>query len=458
MKKFFGDKKFYKMLLVILLPILLQQFITQFVNMIDNIMVGRVGNDEMIGVSLANQLLFVLMLGIFGAMSGASIFGSQFFGAQDKEGYQESFRFKWLIGLILIAIGCAILFPLSDELIGAFIKGVEGEYSNGERVLEVGKEYLYIMIIGFLPFLIKEIYASSLREQRETLFPMICGVVAIFTNLVLDWAMIFGHLGFKEMGVIGAAWATVIARVVEMLMIVLYTHFRIRKYVFLQGVYKKLYVSFKNIRKFLAKTFPLMGNEILWSIGMTMVVNCLSIRGLDVIGAINIRNTVTNVFIVTGNSVGAASGIILGNLIGAGKSEEAHATSYKLISSAILISLVLTLFEFLLSYVIPEIFNTSEEIIASAERLIRASSILLPIFVFNTTCYFILRCGGKMLLTFGFDAMYIWAVRIPIAFILAKYTNIDIVLLCLCVEGADILKTFVGYILVDKGIWLKKLV
>ena len=166
MKKFIGDKRFYKMLFTILLPIIAQQFITQFVSMIDNIMVGRVGNDEMIGVSLGNQLLFVLMLGIFGAMSGASIFGTQFYGANDKEGYQESFRFKWLIGLVLIGLGFFILFTFSDELVGAFIKGVEGEYSNGDRVLEVGKQYLYIMLVGMLPFLIKEIYASSLREQK----------------------------------------------------------------------------------------------------------------------------------------------------------------------------------------------------------------------------------------------------------------------------------------------------
>lgn len=340
MKKFIGDKRFYKMLFTVLVPILLQQFITQFVSMIDNIMVGRVGNDEMIGVSLGNQLLFVLMLGIFGAMSGASIFGTQFFGAKDKEGYQESFRFKWLIGLILIGIGFFILFTFSDSLVGAFIKGVEGEYSNGERVLEVGKEYLYIMLVGMLPFLIKEIYASSLREQQETLFPMICGVSAIFVNLILDWAMIFGHLGFKPMGVIGAAIATVIARVVEMLMVVLYTHFRIKKYAFLQGVYKKLYVKFSNVKKFLAKTIPLMGNEILWSLGMTMIVNCLSFRGLDILGAINIRNTVNSVFIVTGNSMGVASSIVLGNMIGAGSSEEAHDTSYKLMFGAVLIAIV----------------------------------------------------------------------------------------------------------------------
>ena len=458
MKKFIGDKKFYRLLFAILLPIIAQQFITQFVSMIDNIMVCRVGNDEMIGVSLGNQLLFVLMLGIFGAMSGASIFGTQFFGANDKEGYQESFRFKWLVGLILIGLGFFVLFTFSDELIGAFIKGVEGEYSNGERVLEVGKSYLYIMLVGMLPFLIKEIYASSLREQKETFFPMICGITAILVNMVLDWAMIFGHLGFKEMGAIGAAIATVVARLVEMLMVVIYTHARIKKYSFLKGVYKKLYVSFSNIRKFLSKTIPLMGNEIFWSLGMTMIVNCLSFRGLDTLGAINIRNTVNSVFIVTGNSMGVASSIVLGNLIGAGKTEEAHDTSYKLLSGAVIIAVFLALFEFGLSFVIPGLFNTSSEIKANAVELIRAGSILLPIFVFNTTCYFILRTGGKIYITLAFDSLFIWSVRLPLAYFLARYTGLNIVLVCLIMEGSDILKTIVGYVLVDKGIWLKKLV
>ena len=120
-KAFIGDKKFYKTLLVIVIPIVLQQFITQFVSLIDNLMIGQIGNSEMTGVSLGNQLLFVFNLMIFGAISGASIFASQYFGAEDKKGYQQTFKFKWMMGIFFFVVSTLIFVLFSEELLSFFI-------------------------------------------------------------------------------------------------------------------------------------------------------------------------------------------------------------------------------------------------------------------------------------------------------------------------------------------------
>ena len=208
--KFFGDKKFYLMLLGVVLPIILQQFITQFVSLLDNLMIGNIGNSEMTGVALGNQLLFIFNLMIFGSLSGASIFASQYFGANDKKGYQQTFKFKWVVGLFFFVLTTIIFVLFNEPLIKFFINSNADDYSDPVVVLNSGKQYLLIMIFGNLPFVIKEIYATSLREMKETKVPMICGVIAILVNLVFNTLLIFGYLGFPKLGVAGAAIATVI--------------------------------------------------------------------------------------------------------------------------------------------------------------------------------------------------------------------------------------------------------
>ena len=457
-KKFIGDKKFYKALLFIVVPIVLQQFITQFVALLDNLMVGRVGNDEMIGVSLGNQLIFVFNLGIFGCLSGASIFATQFFGAQDKDGYQETMRFKFLMGIGIFLIALIVFLLFDDQLLGAFINSSEGEFSNPIVVLESGKSYLRIMLIGLLPFVIKEIYSTSLREMQETMFPMISGVVAIFVNLIINYLLIFGSFGFPKLGIIGAAVGTVVSRFVEMFLVLIYTHVKANRFKFVKGLFNKPIVSFNSFKRFIPMTMLLLSNELMWSLGLTMIVQSYSYRGLDVVGALNICNTVNNVFITVGTSLGNATAIILGNLLGAGKNGEAKAASYKILFASICFSTIFACFEIGASFLVPNIYNTSDSIKLMARQMIIIASIFLPFHAFNTCCYFTLRAGGKMILTILFDSFFVWFVRLPIALIFSKYSALSILIVFGLADGIDAVKAIAGYILVDKGIWLKKIV
>ena len=187
MKRFIGDKKFYKSLMIVVIPILLQMFITQFVSLLDNLMVGQVGGSEMTGVSLANQLLFIFNIAVFGCMSSASIFGSQYFGAKDKEGYQQSFKFKWFLAIIVIIISTVLFVFFDDQLISFFIKNNEDQSIDPVVALESAKSYLMIMLIGNIPFVLKEIYSTSLREMKETFIPMLSGIIAIVVNFVFNY-------------------------------------------------------------------------------------------------------------------------------------------------------------------------------------------------------------------------------------------------------------------------------
>lgn len=457
MAKFIGNKKFYRMLLIIVLPIVLQQLIAQFVNLLDNIMIGMVDNSEMTGVALANQIIFIFNLCIFGSLSGASIFGSQFYGAKNKEGFQESFRFKWLMGLVIITIFTTVILLFNEPILNLFINSKEGELSNPAVVLASGKKYILIMLIGNVFFMIKEIYATSLREMKETLFPMICGVIAILINLTFNYLLIFGNFGFPKLGIVGAAIATVLSRIVEMIIIIVYTTLKRQKYPFIIGVYKK-FIRIKSVGTFLPKTLLLLSNEFFWSFGLTMILSCYSMRGLDVVSSINIGNAVSNVFIIIGSSLGNAAGIILGNYLGSGKVTEAKDASYKILAFSFFAAIFFSIVMIVASYFIPDLYNTSEGIKTLARKFILISAIFLPFHAFNTCCYFTLRAGGKVFLTIIFDSLFVWVIRLPLAYILVKFTGLSIMWVYALAEGSDLLKIFIGYYLVDKGVWLKVIV
>lgn len=457
MKKLIGDKKFYRLLFMIVIPIVLQQFITQFVGLLDNLMVGQIGTSEMAGVSLANQLLFIFNLGIFGSLSGASIFATQYFGAKDKKGYQESFRFKWLITFIIYIVTTTIFLIFPEQLLSIFINSQEGDNANPIVVLESGKIYLWIMLIGNIPFIIKEIFATSLREMKETFIPMLSGIIAIFVNLVFNYLLIFGKFGFPELGIIGAAIATVLSRFVEMLVIIIYVARHKIKFNFFIGVFKGK-VTFKFIKKVMPKTLLLLTNEVLWSLGLTLILSCYGYRGLDYIASFNISNTINNVFITVGTSLGNATAIILGNKIGSKDINGAKEDSYKILAFSFVVSILFTFLMILSSSFLPSLYNTTDSIKHVASRLIIIGALFIPFQSFNTCCYFVLRSGGKVFLTILFDSAFILFVRLPLAYILTHYTELNIYLVFTFVTGVDLIKVLVGYILVDKGIWLKSLV
>ena len=457
-RKFIADKKFYKTLLIIVLPIILQQFITQFVSLVDNLMIGSVGNSEMTGVSLANQLLFVFNLAIFGSLSGASLFASQYFGAKNIEGYHQTFKFKWLIGTIIIVLATVIFISFSDELLSFFINSKEGEFSDPTVVLESGKKYLLIMIIGNVPFMIKEIYATSLREMKQTFIPMLCGVIAIGVNLIFNTVLIFGLLGFPKLGVVGAAIATVISRFVEMGIILFYSIFKVNKFPFFKGAFIKNKLTLASIKKFIPKTLLLVANETLWAGGLTLMLSCYAYRGLDTVSSFNIANTISNVFITIGTSLGNASAIIIGAMLGARQTEEAKQSSYKIMGFAFVISLVFTALQIISAYIIPNVYDTSEEIRIVARNLIIISAVMLPFNSVNCVCYFTLRAGGKMLITILFDSVFVILVRVPLAFVLSHYTNFSIYVVYSVATGVDLLKIFAGYYLIKKGIWIRYIV
>lgn len=456
-KKYIGDKKFYKMVLAVAVPIMIQNGITNFVSLLDNIMVGQIGTEQMSGVAIVNQLVFVFNLCIFGVISGIGIFGAQFWGKKDYEGVRETFRFK-IMSCIVIGLGAILLLKgFSTELISLFLHD-GGNSGDIVKTLEYGKGYLSIILIGLIPFSINQAYASTLRETGETVLQMKAGIVAVIVNMMFNYILIFGKLGLPALGANGAAIATVISRFVECIIIVSYTHKYKKKYIFIEGAYSSMRVSKVLIKHIFIKGTPLMCNELLWAAGISIMTQCYSLRGLAVVAGINIANTISNLFSVVYISLGSAVSIIIGQLLGAGKMEEAKDTDRKLIVFSVVSCSVVAVFMMILAPAFPAIYNTTDEVKTLASKFIIVLALSMPLLAFTNASYFTLRSGGKTVVTFLFDSVFVWVCSIPAAFILSKYTSINIVTVYFICQMLEFIKCTIGFILVRSGVWIENIV
>ena len=448
---------YYKRMLTIAVPIMIQSGITNFVSMIDNVMVGRVGTLQMTGVSIVNQIIMVFNLCIFGAMSGAGIFTAQYYGKKDNDGIRNTVQYKIITALIISAFGIGAFVSMGDFLINAYLQG-EGSPEDISLVSEYARGYLQIMLLGIVPFALSNAYSSSLRETSDRIIPMIATISAVFTNFILNYCLIFGNFGFPRLGIKGAAIATVISRFVELFILMLWSHTHTKKYPFIKMLYLKTTMTREEIGKITLITLPLIINETLWAGGMAFLNQCYSIRGLDVVAAINIVSTLSNVFNVVFISSGSAIGIIMSQLLGAKKVKEAKENSMRLIWFSVLLALIIGVVMALFSPFFPKIYNTTDSVRTLATELLFILSIFMMVHAFTNGSYFTLRSGGKTVMTFIFDSGFVWLCSVPVAFILSRFTGVSIIYLYITVQALDLLKCVLGYIFVKKGVWLNTVV
>ena len=456
-KNFIGDKAFYKHALAIALPIMIQNGITNFVNMLDNIMVGRIGTEQMSGVAITNQLIFIYNLCIFGAAAGAGIFTAQYYGEQNHEGIRQTLRFKLIIGTLVTALAFAVFLIFGGNLIMAYLAG-NSDGGDMAAAFVHAKDYLSIMLISFIPFMILQTYSGTLRECNETMLPMKAGIAAVIVNLALNYVLIYGKLGFPALGVKGAAIATVTARFAETAVVVIWLHTHKKEHPYAKGLYRTLRVPVKLLKSFFPKSLSLMINEGLWAGGAAVLALCYSSRGLNTISGLNIANTLYNVFSVVFIALGSAISIIVGQLLGAGKFEEAKKTDTKLIAFAVVSCALLAFVLAGFAPFFPQIYNTTTEAKQIATHFLLAQAAFMPVSAFMNAAYFTLRSGGKTILTLVFDSVFMWCASVPVAFIISNFTGVSAVTIFIAVQGVEILKCVVGGIMVKKGIWVQNIV
>ena len=455
--KLIGTKDFYKKVFAIVLPMIIQNTITNVVNLLDNVMVGRIGTLQMSGLAIVNQLIFVFNLCIFGGLAGAGIFSTQYAGAGDHKGVRHCFRAKLFIGALMLVIALFVFSQFPTPLIKMYL-AKDTPKDAVTATLGYSLSYLKIMLIGLPPFTVTQIYSSSLREIGETKLPMVSSVVAITVNFTFNYLLIFGKFGFPKLGVDGAAIATVLSRFVEVIIIVTVATKRRNEFKFLKGAFRSLYVPLELCRNILQKGFPLLINEFLWSSGMAVLLQCYSVRGLNIVAALNISNTVNNLFNVVFLTMGNAVAIIIGQHLGANRINQAKTSVWHLLTLSVSCCIVIGSIMALLAPFIPRLYNTETEVRILATNFLYIVALFMPVYAFAHNCYFTLRSGGRTLITFLFDSAFTWGVSVPCAFILARFTGLPILTLYIIVQTLEFVKCIVGFTMLKKGIWIRNII
>jgi len=455
--KFIGDKAFYRYIIGIAIPMILQNVVTNFVSMLDNIMVGQIGTAQMSGVAIVNQFMFVFNISVFGAVSGPGIFGAQYRGRGDHEGQKYTFRFRLAISLIMIILASVIFRVFDTELISLYLD----KSATSAEVMDTlmyGKQYMSIMVWSLIPFAIGQAYASVIRECEETAIPMIGAFAAVGINLFLDYVLIFGKIGFPELGVKGAAIATLVAKTIEALVCVVWAHTHKEKNPYIIGLFKGFYMPMELIKKIIIKGTPLLLNEFFWAYGMAAITQCYAVRGLEVVAAQNISGTITNLFGVIYVQLGASIAIVVGQKLGAGLLEEARDYDNKMIFFSVAVCTVVAALMLPVAKIFPTIYNTEDSIKALATKFITIQACVMPLWSFCNATYFTLRSGGNTIITFIFDSVFTWFIMIPTAYCLSHFTGLGIVTVFLIVSFTDIIKVIIGYNMVKSDRWLNTIV
>ena len=415
----------------------------------------------MSGVAIVNQLIFVYNLCIFGGVSGAGIFTAQYFGQGNHEGVRQTMRFKLWMVTVLTTLTVLLFLGCGTSLISAYLKG-DGSANSIAATLFHGERYLRIMLMGLPAFAVVQIYSSTLRECGQTMLPMKAGLAAVVVNLLFNYILIYGKFGAPALGVSGAAIATVLSRYVEMLITVLGVHRKSRgeraPYSFVTGLYSTLKVPRDLTMKIVRKGSPLLFNETLWAAGMAMLTQCYSVRGLNVVAGLNVSNTINNVFNIVFIALGDSVAIMVGQLLGAGKMKEARDTDNKLIAFSVMCCTCVALVMFVMAPLFPRLYKINDEARVLAKYFIMVTAFFMPQNAFLHATYFTLRSGGKTIITFLFDSVFIWCVSVVIAFVLSRFTGLPVIAVYAMVQLGDIIKCIIGFILVKKGVWLQNIV
>ena len=457
LKTYIGDKAFYRRVLAIGVPIFMQNLITNFVSMLDNLMVGQLGTLPMSGVAIVNQLLFIFNLVVFGISSGTGIFTAQFYGSGDETSIRHTLRFK-IVACTLFSLVCVGVFALFDEqLIRLFLMG-EGSAADAVQILEYGKDYLWIMLLGLIPFAISSAYSTTLRECGETFVPMLSSFGAMFCNLILNYILIFGHFGAPALGASGAAVATVVSRYLEMVIVSLWPHFHLRKYGFLRGLYRSLHIPGKLMKQLLIKVSPLIINEALWSGAVTFQNQCFSTCGLEVVSALNIVTTLNNLAIVVSIAMGNTVGILMGQMLGAGiPGEQVRSENRKLTACSVVCGFAISLLMVVMAPFFPKFYNTTSQIWALATGMILLLSLAKPVQSYHLCVYYTIRSGGQAILTFLYDCGFMCLVNAPVAFVVCHFSNLPFLTIYGICLLPELIHAVIGGFLIKKDGWIKNL-
>ncbi|MGL4655936.1 MAG: MATE family efflux transporter [Sarcina sp.] len=449
MKGILKDKKFLKSLWILAVPIVIQNFIMSSLNLVDNLMIGNLGEEAIAAVGLANQYFFVFMLCITGITAGASIFMAQYWGKKDTE------RIKTVLGLsLVIGFIASVLFAF-----GAFFmpEAIMKMLSQDPVVIELGIEYLKMAAISYLITNITMAYSAALRSTEQPSVPMFASILGVLVNAFLNWVFIFGNLGAPEMGVMGAALATTIARFVEMGYILFMVY--AKKNNIAANLKELLSFDMAFVKIYFKTSWSVIANELIWSVGMMAYSIAYARIGTQAVASMQIATTIINLFMVIGIGIAVAACIMIGNKIGADEEEEAKDYAMKIGILSPIVGVVIGLGLWIFAPLAVTPFNISPETAASTILVLRLIAVFTPIRTFNVVMIIgVLRGGGDTTFSMMVQAGTVWLYSVPGAFIGATILGLPLIGVYFIICTEEFIKLFFEIYRLKSGKWIRNVI
>lgn len=442
------DKTFYSDLIRIALPIALQNLIMFGLNMLDTVMIGAVGEDELAAVGQANQPFFIFTLFLFGIASGSSILISQYWGKKDKKTISSLLGFSISLSVIVALIASVIVFCFPTQLMRIYIAD--------ETVISMGANYLRIVVFSYVLSAVSTTYLSLIRATEQVKTPLKINIISLGTNAVLNYIFIFGKCGFPKMGIAGAAIATVIARVFELLMV---GYIALNK----DAIISLKLRNFFHMKKVLIKDFlhysgPVILNETLWGIGVSIYSVILGKLGASAVASYNVVQVWEKLACVALFGMSNATIILLGKHIGSGKHSREDIMCYAKTTMVLALGIGLLCggLVILAKPAILMLYRLPDDTIRMAEIMLNIVGISLVFKALsNITIVGILRSGGDSRFSLLADVSGLWLVGIPCGLVALYVFHAPAVIVYACFSAEQIYKSIVCILRASSGKWIR---
>lgn len=445
------NKLFYKTMLSIAVPVTLQNLISSSLNMIDIFMITKLGDANIAAVGQANQVFFLFAIILFGISSGSSIFIAQFWGKRDRESIKSVLGIAIFSGVIISAAFTLASLIAPEQIMKILI--------NDPEVIALGAKYLRIVCVSYVFTAVTFAFSGACRSVRQASIPLFVSVISILINTFLNYALIFGKFGLPELRIEGAALATVIARVIEALLLVAIIYKGKGQNVLRAKWSELTNISMKFVKRFFKTSSPVIVNEFMWSLGMVMYTIAYASLGKESSAAAQIAVTIQNIFMVFAFGLAGACATMIGNKIGEGDEEEGRRYAKRFAIIGIILGITLAVLLYFTAPIILKIFSGDPALFETSRSILRILAFFIPFKLFTAVVMVgIFRGGGDTKYSMILETGCVWMVGVPLAFIGALVFKLPVQYVVALAYSEEIVKSLLSIPRVVSGKWMKNIV
>ncbi|MBN1035619.1 MATE family efflux transporter [Clostridium botulinum] len=443
------DKVFLRKTIAIAIPVTIQALLNTTLNLIDTMMIGQLGETTIAAVGLANKVFFVFTLLLFGIVSGSSILTAQYWGKKDIKNIRKVLGISLIIGLF-----GAIIFVIPSLICPNIVMRI---FTPNESTIGIGVAYLSIVALSYPLTAITNAYISLLRAVNEVKAPVVISLFSILINAILNYTLIFGHFGFQALGVQGAAIGTLIARIIECISVLSIVYLKNGP----AAARLKELVAFDKtfIKMFFITVSPVIANEFMWGLGVTIYSLVYGRMGDGAVAAITITQTVEQIAVVIFQGISAATAVILGNELGANKLKKADIHAKYLLILQFIATLVIGVICILTRWPLIHLFTVTEAVAVDISKCLIVFVLYLPFKMFNlVNITGVLRSGGDTKSGLILDTTGVWLIGIPLAYLGGIFLSLPIYWVYVLVLAEEIYKFVLSFKRYKQKKWLKNIV